>query len=72
MTAGARPWLLAACVALAGPAAGAGSSEGAAAMLERAARFYAAPASKEPVLWRLAWLGTSDLAAVDQARRPGQ
>jgi hypothetical protein len=38
-------------------------------ILERAARFYAPP-SAEPMLIRVAWLGTHDLAGVDQARRP--
>jgi hypothetical protein len=70
MSASSRPWLLVACCALAGPATRAGPSEDAAAVLARAARFYEDPGSKEPGLWRLAWLGTSDLGAVDQARRP--
>ena len=71
MSAAARLLPLALCLALAGRAAFASTPEGAAEVLARAARFYEVPGSKEPGLWRLAWLGTSDLGAVDQARRPG-
>jgi glyoxylase-like metal-dependent hydrolase (beta-lactamase superfamily II) len=71
MTAAGRRPMLTLCFTLGGGTAIADTPEGAAAVLERAAQFYDAPASKEPGLWRLAWLGTSDLGAVDQARRPG-
>jgi hypothetical protein len=63
--------LLALCLALAGRSALASTPDGAAEVLSRAARFYEDRGSNEPGLWRLAWLGTSDLGAVDQARRPG-
>ena len=64
-------WLpvLAACCAV-GPAMAA-PPDGTADVLARAARFYQPPSPAEPGLWRLVWLGTSDLDAVDQARRPG-
>jgi hypothetical protein len=64
-------WLsvLAACGAV-GPAMAA-TPDGAAEVLARAARFYQPSSAGEPGLWRLVWLGTSDLAAVDQSRRPG-
>src|SRR4029078_309682 len=44
---------------------------GRAAGLPPAPRFSQPPPPAEPGLWRLVWLGTSDLDAVDQARRPG-
>ena len=52
-------------------AAGAAEDPRGSEVLARAARFYASQGAGGPRLLRIAWLGTADLDAVDQARRPG-